>query len=71
MTTQEESAYAVWLAADTAWHDELKRQFGSRAGDIKHSARGHGLPGSRLFKLYTAYRKASDQYCATTLQAAE
>lgn len=69
MTTFE--AYDAWLAADSAWHTELVRQFGARAGDVRYTAKGHGLPGSRLFKLYTAWRKASDNYRAATVQAAE
>lgn len=49
-----ENLYAVALAADQAWGDELRRLFGKNAGDIRYTKRGQGEPGSELRRLHDA-----------------
>lgn len=49
------------LAADQAWHDELVRNFGKKAGDMRYIAAGRGEPDSRLRELYVANRIACDR----------
>lgn len=39
-------------ATDIAWGEELRRTFGRRAGDVRYTPEGKGIPGSRLRELY-------------------
>lgn len=43
--------YRAAVAADDAYGNELRRLFGARAGDVRYTTRGDGLPGSTLRRL--------------------
>lgn len=53
-----EHAYRRALRADDAWSEELRRVFGSKAGNVRYTKRGEGEPGSRLRRLYKAKVRA-------------
>jgi hypothetical protein len=47
-------SHRLALQTDAAWSDELQRQFGNRAGDVRYTSKGQGEPGSVLRNLYEA-----------------
>jgi hypothetical protein len=52
--TAGHDAYHAAIAADDAWSAELRRLFGSSAGNVRYTKRGEGEPGSELRRLYEA-----------------
>lgn len=46
------------FAADDAWQEELVKQFGRNAGDVRYTKAGNGAPGTKLRALYDAYTAA-------------
>lgn len=53
MSTAE--LFKEWLAIDAAWSGELHRAFGKRAGDVRYTKEGEGLPGTKLNDAYLAF----------------
>lgn len=51
-------ATIAFQQADDAWGDELHRLFGKKAGDIRYTAAGKGIPGSELRRRYEARETA-------------
>lgn len=54
MTVHE--AYYAACAADAAWHGELVRIYGKRAGDVRYTKAGRGKSGTVLRERYDAFR---------------
>lgn len=52
--------YHAALAADNAWHAELTRVYGRRAGDMRYRAEGKATPA--LHALWAA-KRAADEAC--------
>ena len=47
--------------ADNLWQDELTKQFGNRAGDVRYTTEAQGEEGSALRLLYDDWRAANDR----------
>lgn len=47
--------YFAALAADNSWSEELRKQFGAAAGDVRYTAKGRGPPDSDLRRLHDAF----------------
>ena len=58
------AAHRAATRADHEWQDELTRQFGRRAGDIRYTAEARGEEGSTLRLLYDDWRAAIDRLTA-------
>lgn len=43
-TNPVHTLYRAAIAADQAWHDELVKVFGKRAGDARYTAQGSSTP---------------------------
>jgi len=54
--------YHAFAAADAAWSQELQRQFGSQAGDIRYTKAGKGEPGTHLRTLHDAFVATGDAW---------
>lgn len=63
-------AYCEARDADLAWSAALRKEFGSRAGDMRYTPRGAGEPGSELRRLHDTFREKMEAWRARMLQAA-
>lgn len=64
-----ERLWQAWIAADAVWSEELRRQFGRDAGDIRYTGRGRGLEGSELRRLHDEFRRTGDEWRAAVDRA--
>lgn len=69
MAVLRTEVWKAYAAADDAWSAELAVLFGSRAGDVRYTARGHGVPGTKLGELYRAYVAARTAWYAERAEA--
>lgn len=60
MTLHE--AYYAACGADAAWHGELVRIYGKRAGDVRYTKAGRGKSGTLLRDLFTAWSASRDSW---------
>ena len=59
-TMNVHDAYRAFMRADNAWHDELVKVFGKRAGDARYTPEGKSTP--MLKELHTAFQDAGLQW---------
>jgi hypothetical protein len=59
-----ETLYRIAIAADEAWAQELRHEFGALACEVRYTSIGAGKPGSHLRRLHDA-KLAADQVLFT------
>jgi hypothetical protein len=62
MSQQSIKRMKAFDAADKAWSNELQKQFGGHAGDVRYRPQGRGTPNSELAKTYAAFARARDAW---------
>ena len=56
--------WQAFVEADKAWSDELRKQFGKQAGDIRYKPEGEGQPGSLLRATYDKFAQTGKAWRA-------